>query len=75
MFEIIMDTLEVLQEDKTVVDVLNTLAAATLSLADETLHPVEYYALSFINNEAAKRIKEIFKDKLSDRDKHKPAEQ
>ena len=75
MFEIIMDTLEVLQKDETIVDVLNTIGAAALSLADETLHPVEYYALSFINNEAAKRIKEIIKDKLPDLDKHKPAEQ
>ena len=75
MFEIIMDTLEVLQKDETIVDVLNTVGAATLSLADETLHPVEYYALSFINSEAAKRIKEIIKDKLPDLDTHKPAEQ
>lgn len=72
MFEILNDTLEILQKDETVVDVLNTVGAATLSLADVTLRPVEYYALSFINNEAAKRIREIIKDKL---DKHKPAEQ
>lgn len=63
MFEIIMDTLEVLKNDKTVVDVLNTVGAATLSMADETLSPVEYYALSFINTEAAKRIKEITQSK------------
>ena len=73
MSEIIMDALEVLQKDKTVVDVLNTVGATALSLADVTLHPVEYYGLSFINTEAEKRIKEIFKDKLSDLDK--PAEQ
>ena len=72
MFEIVMDALEVLEKDETIVDVLNTVGAAALSLADETLSPVEYYALSFINTEANKRIKKIIQSKL---DKYKPAEQ
>lgn len=63
MFEIIMDALEVLEKDKTVVDVLNTVSAAALYIADETLSPVEYCALSFINAEAAKKITEILQNK------------
>lgn len=63
MFEIIMDALEVLEKDKTIANVLSTVSAATLSLADETLSPVEYLALSFINKEAAKRIEKITQSK------------
>lgn len=70
MFEILKDALEVLQEDETIVDVLNTVGATTLSLADKSLSPGKYWALSMFNVEAAERIREIVKDKLN-----KPAEQ
>ena len=72
MFEIIMDALEILKQDETITDVLNTLSATALSLADESLSPVEYLALNFVTTEADKRIKEIVQNKL---DKYKPAEQ
>ena len=72
MFEIIMDALEILKQDETITDVLNTLSATALSLADESLSPVEYLALNFVTTEADKRIKEIVQNKL---EKYKPAEQ
>ena len=72
MFEIMMDALESLKQDETIIDVLNTTSAAALSLADETLSPVEYLALNFVIREADKRIKEIVQNKLN---KYKPAEQ
>ena len=72
MFEIIMDALEILKQDETITDVLNTLSATALSLADESLSPVEYLALNFVTTEADKRIKEIVQNKL---EKYKPAQQ
>lgn len=61
MFEILMDALEVLQGDETVVDVLNTVGALTLALADKILSPSKYKMLSMFNVEAATKIKEIIK--------------
>ena len=72
MFEILMDALEVLKKDESIIDVLQTVGAAALSLADETLSPVEFLALNFVITEADKKIKEILQSKL---DKYKPAEQ
>ena len=72
MFEILMDALEVLKKDESIIDVLQTVGATALSLADETLSPVEFLALNFVITEADKKIKEILQSKL---DKYKPAEQ
>ena len=55
----VMNALEVLQEAKTVVDTLNIAGALTLSLAEKSLSPGKYWALSLFNVEAAKKIKEI----------------
>ena len=63
MFEIIMDALEVLKKDDSIIDVLNTVGAAALSLADEVLSPVEFLALNFVITEAEKKIKEITQSK------------
>lgn len=63
MFEIIMHSLETIQKDEKVADVLNTIGATALSLADVVLHPVEFLALSFVITEAEKRIKEIIQSK------------
>ena len=63
MFEIMMDALEVLKKDDSIIDVLNTVGAAALSLADEVLSPVEFLALNFVITEAEKKIKEITQSK------------
>lgn len=66
MFEIIMDGLKVVQTDKTVKDVLNTLCATTSALAGRIFTPVEYYALSLVITEAEEKIREIIKQGDSD---------
>ena len=63
MFEIMMDAREVLKKDDSVIDVLRTVGATALSLADETLSPIEFLALNFVITEADKRVKEILKNK------------
>ena len=60
------------KKDESIIDVLQTVGATALSLADETLSPVEFLALNFVITEADKKIKEILQSKL---DKYKPAEQ
>ena len=56
VMENVMDALEVLEQDKTVVDALNTVGALTLS-------PGKYWALSMFNVEAAKRIEKLIPSK------------
>lgn len=62
MFEIIIDGLEVLKTDKTVIDILNTLCATTSALAGKIFTPVEYYALNLVIMEAEDKIREIIKE-------------
>ncbi len=63
MFEIMMDALEVLKKDDSIIDVLNTVGAAALSLADKILSPIEFLALNFVITEAEEKIKEITQSK------------
>ena len=63
MFEIMMGALEVLEKNDSVIDVLNTVGATALSLADEVLSPVEFLALNFVITEAEKKIKDITQSK------------
>ena len=63
MFEMMMEALKTLQKDEKVIDVLQTVGATALSLANEVLHPVEFLALDFVITGAEKRIKEITQSK------------
>ena len=63
MDETIADALEILQEDKTVNDVLNTVSAAVSSLSEVNFSIEVAVAISVVLKGAEKRINEITQSK------------
>lgn len=63
MYETIADALEILQEDKTVNDVLNTVGAAVSSLSEVNFSIEVAVAISVVLKGAEKRINEITQSK------------
>ena len=59
MFETVVEAIEILHEDKTVSDVLNTVSATVSSLVVAHFTMEEAIAISVVLMEAEKRIKEI----------------
>ena len=63
MFKTVTETLSILQEDNSIIEVLNTVGAAAVSLGDGDLSVGEAWALSLVCVEAEKRIREIIQSK------------
>lgn len=63
MFKTVEEALEILQEDKTVIDVLNTIAATITSLTNAHFSMEIAILISVVLKGAEKRIKEITQSK------------
>lgn len=64
MIKTVVEALEILQADKTIIDVLNTIGAAITSLTNADFTMEEAIAISMVLKEAEQRIREITQSKL-----------